>query len=282
MRLLLDWFPNPDHAPLYAADHGCEIVVPADPDEPLAAVADGDAELCLNYQPNVTLARARGLPVRAVGVLIDTVLDTLMTRLDGPVSSVRDLAGRRVAYAVEPFDRAMFEAMAQHAALEPGSWEFVSVGFDFTRALLDDRVDAVMGAFRNYEVIEAACLGMPVRVFELTDHGVPPFAQLVLVARDDGIVAHGTEIAHIRRAIASGIERTRTDPGSAWVAYLRANPDHDDAFHRLAFDATVPLFAVEQRQDERRWSDFAAFLVARGLADRAPAARDLLAEELVR
>ncbi len=281
MRLVLDWLPNPDHAPLYMADLGCDIVVPRDPDEPLAAVANGDAELCLNYQPNVTLARARGVPVRAVGVLIDTVLDTLMVRLDGPVSRVRDLAGRRVAYAVEPFDRAMFEVIAEHNGLASGSWEFRSVGFDFTRALLDDRVDAVMGAFRNYEVIEAACLGMPVRVFEITDHGVPPFAQLVLVARDDVIASHRPRIAQIRRAMAAGIERTRTEPRSALDAYLRANPGHDDEFHRLAFAATVPLFAVEQRQDPRRWSDFAAFLMDWGVADRAPTARELLAEELV-
>ncbi|MFN2520443.1 MAG: ABC transporter substrate-binding protein [Candidatus Limnocylindria bacterium] len=282
MRLVLDWFPNPDHAPLYLADHGCEIVVPRDPDEPLAAVAEGDADLCLNYQPNITLARARGLPVRAVGVVIDTVLDMLMVRGDGPISRIRDLAGRRVAYAVEPFDRAMFEAMARHDGLAAGSWEFVDVGFDFTRSLADGRADAVMGAFRNYEVIEAACLGLPVRVFELADHGVPPFAQLVLVARDDGLVSRGPAIAGVRRAIARGIETTRADPSGAWAAYVRANPDHDDAFHRLAFDATVPLFARQQRQDERTWSDFATFLVAQGLADRAPAGSELLVKELVR
>lgn len=85
MRIALDWFVNPDHVPLYAAGLGGELVEPTDPDEPLAMVVDGRADLALNYQPNVTLARAHGLPVRAVGLLIDQVLDTLMVRANGPM-----------------------------------------------------------------------------------------------------------------------------------------------------------------------------------------------------
>ncbi len=280
MRLVLDWFANPDHVPLYAAEAGLEIVAPSDPNEPLVLVARGEADLALNYQPNMTLARARGERLRAVGVLVDRVLDTLMVRADGPVHSVRDLAGRRVAYAVEPFDRVMFEAMALHAGLAPGSWEFVDVGFDFTRALLDGRVDAVMGAFRNYEVIEARELGMEVRVFELADHGVPSFYQLVLVARDDRVRERGAELRGAVAAIAGGIARTLADPERAFAAYLARHPAHDGRFHRLAYQATLPAFARTQRMEAGVWRRFAEFLVARGLADRAPDARELFTNEL--
>lgn len=280
MRIALDWFVNPDHVPLYAAGLGGELVEPADPDEPLAMVVDGRADLALNYQPNVTLARAHGLPVRAVGLLIDQVLDTLMVRANGPVRAVRDLAGRRVAYAVEPFDRVMFQAMAQHAGLAPDSWTFVDVGFEFTRALLEDRVDAVMGAFRNYEVIEAEELGLPVRVFELADHGVPPFYQLVFVARNDLPPERSRVLAETLARAAQGISTTRADPMRAFAAYLEANPSHDDRFHRRAFAATVRTFAASQRQDERRWRAFAEFLFARGLLAAAPAATDLFTNEL--
>ena len=281
MRLVLDWFANPDHVPLHAVALDAELVEPSDPDEPLALVAQGEAELALNYQPNVTLARSRGAPVRAVGVLVDRVLDTLMVRADGPVRAVRDLAGRRVACAVEPFDRVMFAAMAQHAGLETGSWEFVDVGFDFTRALLDGRVDAVMGAFRNYEVVEADELGVPVRIFELADHGVPPFYQLVLVARDDVLRARRDDLGRVVRAVGEGMARTREHPDEAFAAYLRAHPDHDDRFRRRAFAATLGAFARTLAQDAARWSAFAAFLVVRGLIASAPDARDLFTNELV-
>ncbi len=279
MRLVLDWFANPDHVPLYAADLDVELIEPKDPDEPLVLVAQGEADLALDYQPNLTLARARGVPVRSVGVLIDQVLDTLMVRADGPIRAVRDLAGRRVAYAVDPFDRVMFEAMAQHAGLAPGSWRFVDVGFEFTKALLEDRVDAVMGAFRNYEVIEAEELDLPVRVFELADHGVPPFYQLVLVTRDDRLRSRQAELARVVRAIAEGVDRTRRDPAAAFARYLAAHPDHDDRFHRRAFSATVPMFARSPRQDEARWSAFTSFLVSRGVIADAPT--ELFTNELL-
>lgn len=275
-RLMLDWSPNPDHVPLYAVDLGAEIVVPSDPDEPLAAVAEGRVDVAIEYQPSVTLARARGVPVRSVGLLVDQVLDTLMVRGDGPIRSVRDIAGRRVAYAVEPFDRVMFEAMAAYAGLARGSWTFVDVGFGFTRALVDDRVDAVMGAFRNYEAIEAEELGVPVRVFELADHGVPPFYQLILIARDDRALSPG--VAGLVARIADGIARTLSDPEAAYAAYLQAQPAHADRFHRRAFEATLPAYARSQRQDERRWSVFAEFLRARGAIERVPAAGELLPE----
>ncbi|MBA2371926.1 MAG: ABC transporter substrate-binding protein [Chloroflexi bacterium] len=280
MRIALDWFVNPDHVPLFAAGLADQLVQPADPDEPLAMVVDGRVDLALNYQPNVTLARSRGLPVHAVGLLIDQVLDTLMVRADGPIRAVSDLAGHRVAYAVEPFDRVMFQAMAQHAGLAPDSWTFVDVGFEFTRALLEDRVDAVMGAFRNYEVIEAEELGMPVRVFELADHGVPPFYQLVFVARDDVTAERARVLAETLARAAEGIALTRTDPLRAFAAYLRANPTHDDRFHRRAFAATVATFAASQRQDARRWREFGDFLRARGLLATVPAAADLFTNEL--
>lgn len=278
IRLMLDWFVNPDHVPLYAMTRDIEILVPSDPDEPLRALAEGRADLALNYQPNVTLARARGARIRSVGVLIDQVLDTLMVRADGPIHAVRDLAGRRVAYAVEPFDRVMFQAMAAHAGIAEGSWRFVDVGFDFTRALVDDRVDAVMGAFRNYEVIEAEELGVPVRVFELADHGVPPFYQLVFVSRDEAEARTSETVGRIAEAIAL----TRRDPERAFAAYLRANPTHDDRFHRRVFEATLPAFASSQRQDPARWSAFAEFLVERGLLERVPDTAELVAEGAVR
>lgn len=280
IRLMLDWFVNPDHVPLYAADIGAELVVPADPDEPLRALAEGRVDLALNYQPNVTLARAQGARVHAVGVLIDAVLDTLMVRADGPVRGVRDLAGRRVAFAVEPFDRVMFQAMAQHAGLAEGAWRFVDVGFDFTRALVDDRVDAVMGAFRNYEVIEAEELGVPVRVFELAEHGVPPFYQLVFVARDDLVPALRGQVAGALARVAAAIAETRARPEAALAAYMRANPGHDDRFHRRAFAATLPAFAPSQRQDPARWTAFASFLASRGLLERTPDASELFTNEL--
>lgn len=146
--------------------------------------------------------------------------------------------------------------------------------------MLDGRVDAVMGAFRNYEVIEAEELGMAVRTFELADHGVPPFYQLVFVARDGMERDRSAAVGAVLARVALGIARTRADPAGTYADYLRANPAHADRFHERAFAATVGAFAATQHMDAARWTDFAAFLRDRGLLDRVPTAADLFTNEL--
>lgn len=70
MTLILDWFVNPDHAPIilaqeqgYFADAGLEIeiITPADPTEPPRLVAAGRVDLAVSYQPQLHLQVHEGL-----------------------------------------------------------------------------------------------------------------------------------------------------------------------------------------------------------------------------
>ena len=69
LTLMLDWFINPDHAPLfvalekgYFADEGIEVelIAPADPNDPPKLVAAGKADLAVSYQPQLHLQVAEG------------------------------------------------------------------------------------------------------------------------------------------------------------------------------------------------------------------------------
>ena len=72
----LDWFINPDHAPLIIAqkrnffkDVGLEVemIEPADPNDPPKLVAAGKLDLAISYQPQLHIQVDQGLPVvRAV------------------------------------------------------------------------------------------------------------------------------------------------------------------------------------------------------------------------
>ena len=72
LRVLLDWFVNPDHAPLfvalekgYFAERGLEVVLiaPSDPSAPPKMVAAGRADIAVSYQPQLHLQVEAGLPV---------------------------------------------------------------------------------------------------------------------------------------------------------------------------------------------------------------------------
>lgn len=104
--LSLDWYVNPDHAGIYSAlergyfrQAGLEVQpqVPSDPSAPIKEVAAGRADLAVSYEPEVLLARDRGLDVEAVAAVVNRPLTSLIS-LPGPASpGPRTWRGRRSA-----------------------------------------------------------------------------------------------------------------------------------------------------------------------------------------
>ncbi len=81
LTVLLDWFVNPDHAPLVVARQGgffaregldVELVPPADPSAPPRLVAAGQAEIAVHYQPSLVTDVAAGLPLVRFATLVET------------------------------------------------------------------------------------------------------------------------------------------------------------------------------------------------------------------
>ena len=79
LTLVLDYFPNADHAGIYAAQERGEfaqagldvqIVTPSDPAAPLKLLAAGRADIAISYEPELLLARDKGLKVVTVGALV--------------------------------------------------------------------------------------------------------------------------------------------------------------------------------------------------------------------
>src|SRR5262249_23715892 len=106
--LVLDYVPNADHAPIYAAQAAGEyrkagldvqIKVPTDPATPLKLLRAGRADAVISYEPELLLARDQGAKnLISVGALVQSPLTSLMT-ISSKVHSVKDLAGKRVATA---------------------------------------------------------------------------------------------------------------------------------------------------------------------------------------
>lgn len=102
LTLVLDWYINPDHAPIMVAEQigafkaqglDVKIVPPSDPALPPRLVAAGQADLAITYQPQVTFSPMRGLPLVRVGTLINSPLNTIIAldkRIKTPGGSERE------------------------------------------------------------------------------------------------------------------------------------------------------------------------------------------------
>jgi putative hydroxymethylpyrimidine transport system substrate-binding protein len=109
LRLVLDYFPNADHAGIYAAQAtgefersglDVEIDAPPDPSAPLKLLLAGRADLVLSYEPELLLARDKGATdLVAVGALVEKPLTSVIALPDAKVRTAKDLAGKRVGTA---------------------------------------------------------------------------------------------------------------------------------------------------------------------------------------
>ncbi len=283
-RLILDWFPNADHVPLYVARDGghfarqgleIELTPPADPNDPLKLTAAGRSSFAVNYQPNVIIARSRGLPVRSIGVLVEHPLSSLAFLKRSGIRTPADLKGKRIGYSVQDLELALLKALAASHGLTPADYTTINVNFNLTSSLLTGQVDAVMGAFWNYELAELELEKVPGGYFDLRKYGIPDYYELVLISNDAFLSRNMSAAARLVRGLASALEYTRQHPEKALQIYFKANPEVRKELDRRAFQLTLGQFATTQQQSHAKWETFARFAKEQGIIDRIPPTGDL-------
>jgi putative hydroxymethylpyrimidine transport system substrate-binding protein len=279
LTVLLDWFVNPDHAPLvvareggYFARHGLDVdlIAPADPSAPPRLIAAGQGDIAVDYQPSLMLQVKEGLPLVRFGTLIASPLNCLIVLRDGPVKSIADLKGKKIGYSVASFQDAYLDAILKSGGLTRKDVTEVNVNFNLVTALLSGQVDAAIDGYRNFELIQVGLEGKPGRVFYPEDHGVPPYDELIyVVARDK---QNDPRLPRFLAAVKEATDFIAAHPAEARDLFMKAHPDLNDALNRAAFEATLPLFARDPAAlDAARYDRFAAFLKENGLLDAVPA-----------
>ena len=278
LTLLLDWFVNPDHAPLivaaelgYFTDAGLEVemIAPADPNDPPKLVAAGKAELAISYQPQLHLQVAAGLPLRRIGTLVATPLNSLVVLADGPVKTIPDLKGRKVGFSVGGFEDALLKAVLARHGLTLDDITLVNVNFSLSPALISGHVDAVIGAYRNFELNQLDLLKHPGRAFYLEEEGVPAYDELILIANVADL--NDPRLSRFLDALERGVQFLINHPSESWELFIRGpRKELDDELNRRAWRDTLPRFALRPRAlDKLRYRRFAEFLVEQGLIPRA-------------
>lgn len=286
LTVILDWFLNPDHAPLvvaqergYFAEAGLEVefVEPADPNNPPKLVAAGKADIAISYQPQLHMQVDAGLPLARIGTLVATPLNTVLALADGPVESLQDLKGRKIGYSVGGFEETLLGVMLARGGLSLDDVELVNVNFSLSPALLSGRVVAVVGAFRNFEINQLQLEGAEARPFYPEEHGVPPYEELVFIAHRERL-----DDARLRRfvdAVARGTQYLVNHPEKSWELFIQGRPDLEDALNRQAWSDTLPRFALRPAAlDTARYRRFAAFLARQDLISDPPPVGDYAVE----
>lgn len=288
-ELVLDYFPNADHAPIYAAqanghfrEVGLDVKIraPSDPSAPIAQAAARRVDLAISYEPQVFRARDGGQQVVAVGALVQRPLTSIVSLPKAGVRRPADLRGKRVGTAGIDYQAAFLQTILREAGVEPGSVQVQDVGFNLNPALLTRRVDAVLGAFFNYEGVELRQQRRDPQIIRVDEAGVPTYDELVFVTGSEEL-ADSDARGRIRRfmaAVARGTRDLERDPQAGLRGLLEANPDLDPRLQRAVVDVTLPLFKAPGGkpfgwQEPRDWRAFEGWMRGNGLlggAEPAP------------
>lgn len=273
ITLLLDWFVNPDHGPViiaqekgYFADHGLavEVIAPADPSDPPKMVAAGQADLAISYQPQLHLHIHEGLPLQRIGTLVATPLSCLLVLEDGPIDTPADLAGRKVGFSVSGVEEAVLGTVLGTHGLTLEDIELVNVNWSLSPALMSGQVDAVIGAFRNFELNQMDIEGVPGKCFYVEEEGLPPYDELIYVAHSGTM-----DPDMIRRFLAATEKATQyiiNHPQESWEIFAATAPELRDELNARAWTDTLPRFALRPAAlDAGRYARFEAFLHQAGL-----------------
>ncbi len=265
-RVVLDWFPNPNHIPLYVGlekkffcEEGIDLHIRkmADPGNTLTHLLSGEADIAVTYMSHTLRAMKNGAPIRIIGILIDRPLGAILYRKELGISHPEDLNGKKMGYCVDAYGVSYIANMLKEKGVEPSL--FVNVGFDLVGALATKKVDAVYGGYWNFEMAQCEKLGLSIDYFTHQEFGIPSYHELIFVVHEDQ--QEGVE--GFQRAMQKSIDYSRDHPEEAFSIYCAKNPDKSKEtleWERVCWEKTLSTLPWQQDLSESLCQEYASWM----------------------
>lgn len=285
----LEWFLNPDHLPFIAAlekgwfrEAGLDVTLiePAEHYDGLAAVSEGRIAFACNEPLHMIDETRPGL--RALGCFFETEGGVMLTpageealirgeviRVASPVAGevTDDLARLIVRRWCESRD----------IAFDPARVHIEAAGFEHL-ANLQAGYHGAWLCFANFEGVEAAHLGVEVRLITSTEVGLPNFSALELFTGDSFKREYPEVVRKFTRLVSEGAELCREHPAEALeLWYGHSGETRSDLMDAIVRDTCRRLVAPVV-PDPERWRPMWREFVRMGLSQVDASGFDALYE----
>lgn len=287
LDVVLDWYPNALHAFLYVAmekgyyeEEGLAVNIrfPSNANDAISLVAAGQADIGLYYQQDVIQTRAnQNVPVKAIGAVVQSPLNIVLSLAEQNIQSPADLVGKTVGYAGTELSEAMIRSMMDYVGADVEDVTLVDVGFDLMSSMTTGNVDATIGCFLNHEVPQMQEEGFDVSWFNLEDYGVPSYYDCLLLSSDQMIAENSDVLSAFLRASAKGFADVQADPeGSLAILLDHQNAENfplTESVEQQSLEVLLPKMASDEvpflSQSDACWQENIDWMLAQGLIDRA-------------
>ena len=253
LKVELDWVPNPDHVGLYYAQNKgifahnnltVNFLTPSNAADPIKLVGLNKVNLAISYESEMFYGQQENLPVTAVATIIPVPLNSLIVTPKDHVTSLSQMAGKKVGITGIPSDGAIYSTMLKAGGLTPSQVTSVTVGFNLVPSVLSGKVDAIIGGYRNVEAIQIAQeMGQKPSVFPASALGVPSYAELVLVANRNRLAsdkAYANAVRRFVKSLVAGTNGAMKDP-SGTTQIMEQVSQYKVDFLKVSVPYTVTL-----------------------------------------
>jgi ABC-type nitrate/sulfonate/bicarbonate transport system substrate-binding protein len=175
-----------------------------------------------------------GVPLVAIAQIGQRDEQSFAVRADSPIRTLKDWEGKVVGY--KSTVSADYLALVSIGGLDRTKVREVAVGFD-PRVLADGRVD-VYPVFTANEPDTLARLGIPVRLFDPTNYGVPSLG-LTFITNQQMVQTKPDVVTRFLRAALRGLADAIADRDAAIEVVMKYATGEDRAHQRYMLDTEI-------------------------------------------
>jgi NitT/TauT family transport system substrate-binding protein len=231
--LMLNWYTYSEHAPFYlgkekgffdAEGIDLEIQEGRGSGVTVQAVAAGSATFGYVDVPTMIRAAAKGAPVKAVGVALQTSAMSVMGFSDKNIKTPKDIIGKTVAITPGDSMVQIWPLFLKKTGLQESQFKTVA-GDAQTKlnAVINGQADLLLGYVMDQNIKLQDATQKPVTPIRFADYGVNMISSGV-IANKDTLGSKADMVKRFMRAATKSLEEAEKNPEAAVAATLKAQP----------------------------------------------------------
>ena len=288
--LLLNWYTYSEHAPFYLGkergyfdQEGIDLDIQDGRGSGVTvqAVAAGTATFGYADVPTMIKAAAKGAPVTAVGVALQTSAMSVMGFAEKNIRKPEDIKGKTVAVTPGDSMSQIWPLFLKKTNLKEGDFKTVA-GDAQTKlnAVMNNQADLLLGYVMDQAIKLQDATQKQVYAIKFADYGVNMVSSGIIVQKDY-LKAHPDVVKRFLKATQRSMEEAAKSPEAAIDAMIKAQPKSGVKETALVgMKATAALYKGPDnpndkplRVGEKNMTETLALLVEYGGLDRATAGK---------
>ncbi len=279
VTLMLDWVPNTNHTGIFVAQEkgyfeeaGLDVEI-IQPGEVFAqqAVVSGAADFGVDFQEQLTMARADGVPIVSIAAIIQHNTSGFASRGALGVESPAGWEGLRYGSYGGPFEEPTLRVLMECDGGDFSKLEIVNTGFADPLALLDEEQTDLAWIFYAWQGVQARQQGIDLNVVMMEDwvDCIPDYYTPIFITSEQTIAERPEVVRAFLEAISRGYSFAIEHPDEAADILLKAAPELDEALVRESQAWLSPRYQADApRWGEQKlsvWEDYAGWMAENGI-----------------